>query len=46
MSEMVAMVSKVSEIMQDITQASEEQAMGIRQVAVAINEMDIVTQQN
>lgn len=46
MSEIVAMVSKVSEIMQDISQASEEQTMGIRQVAVAINEMDIVTQQN
>ncbi|CNK30960.1 putative methyl-accepting chemotaxis protein [Yersinia frederiksenii] len=46
MFEIVAMVSKVSEIMQDISQASEEQTMGIRQVAVAINEMDIVTQQN
>ncbi|CNI83642.1 methyl-accepting chemotaxis protein [Yersinia bercovieri] len=46
MTEIVAMVSKVSGIMQDITQASEEQSMGIRQVAVAINEMDVVTQQN
>ncbi len=46
MSEIVAMVNKVSDIMQDITQASEEQSMGIRQVAVAINEMDIVTQRN
>lgn len=46
MTEIVAMVSKVSDIMQDITQASEEQTMGIRQVAVAINQMDVVTQQN
>ncbi|EPZ8122889.1 methyl-accepting chemotaxis protein [Yersinia enterocolitica] len=46
MSEIVAMVSKVSGIMHDITQASEEQSMGIRQVAVAINQMDVVTQQN
>lgn len=46
MSEVVGMVSKVSEIMHDITRASEEQNMGIQQVAVAINQMDIVTQQN
>ncbi|WP_415838551.1 methyl-accepting chemotaxis protein [Rahnella bruchi] len=42
----VDMVSKVSGIMQDITQASEEQNMGIQQVSVAINQMDVVTQQN
>ncbi len=40
------MVSRVSSIMQDITLASEEQNVGIRQVSVAINEMDVVTQQN
>lgn len=45
-TEIVEMVSKVSDIMQDITQASEEQNMGIQQVAVAINQMDVVTQQN
>lgn len=45
-TEIVEMVSKVSHIMQDITQASEEQNMGIQQVAVAINQMDVVTQQN
>lgn len=45
-TEIVEMVSKVSNIMQDITQASEEQNMGIQQVAVAINQMDVVTQQN
>jgi len=44
--DIVEIVSKVSNIMQDITQASEEQNMGIQQVAVAINQMDVVTQQN
>ncbi len=44
--DIVDIVSKVSSIMQDITQASEEQNMGIQQVAVAINQMDVVTQQN
>lgn len=46
MTEIVEMVSRVSGIMQDIALASEEQNIGIRQVSVAINEMDVVTQQN
>lgn len=46
MSEIVEMVSRVSNIMQDITLASEEQNIGIHQVSGAINEMDVVTQQN
>ncbi|MCY1249065.1 Methyl-accepting chemotaxis protein IV [compost metagenome] len=39
-------VKKVNDIMQDITLASEEQASGIQQVSIALNQMDAITQQN
>ncbi len=38
--------SKVSELVSEITAASQEQAQGIEQVNVAVSEMDKVTQQN
>jgi len=39
-------VSKVSELINSIAQASEEQAQGIEQVNMAVSQMDKVTQQN
>ena len=39
-------VSKVSALMAEITQASEEQSRGIDQVNIAISQIDSVTQQN
>ena len=46
MEEIVSSVTYVSNIMQEITHASEEQNTGVGQVAMAINEMDLATQQN
>ncbi|MFK8695467.1 hypothetical protein [Proteus mirabilis] len=39
-------MTKVSDIMQGISIASEEQKVGIEQIAVAINQIDPVVQQN
>ncbi|MFI8750344.1 methyl-accepting chemotaxis protein [Vreelandella lionensis] len=39
-------VSKVSALMAEITQASEEQSRGIDQVNIAVSQIDSVTQQN
>ncbi|MBN3811451.1 methyl-accepting chemotaxis protein [Paraburkholderia sp. Ac-20347] len=46
MTEIVAAVQRVATIMADITAATDEQSQGIRQVGVAVAEMDHVTQQN
>ncbi|MFM0089296.1 methyl-accepting chemotaxis protein [Paraburkholderia sediminicola] len=46
MDEIQGTVSKVSEIMVGISGASEQQSAGISQVALAITQMDVVTQQN
>lgn len=46
MKEIVKSVIQVTDIMAEITSASDEQSIGISQIAQAINEMDLVTQQN
>ncbi|MGV7209650.1 methyl-accepting chemotaxis protein [Oxalobacteraceae bacterium A2-2] len=46
MTEIVASVQRVTDIMQDIAAASDEQIRGIEQINQAISEMDTVTQQN
>ena len=46
MSEVVASVARVTDIMAEITSASQEQSVGIDQVNEAITQMDQVTQQN
>lgn len=46
MSEVVQSVKRVSEIIAEITSASQEQSQGIEQINQAIVEMDNVTQQN
>ena len=46
MSEIVASVQRVTDIMADIAAASQEQGSGIEQVNRAITQMDQVTQQN
>ena len=46
MSEVVASVGRVTDIMAEITSASQEQRVGIDQVNQAIAQMDQVTQQN
>ncbi|WP_130831373.1 methyl-accepting chemotaxis protein [[Erwinia] mediterraneensis] len=46
MRDIVQSVTQVTDIMVEITSASEEQSMGINQIAQAVNEMDLVTQQN
>jgi len=46
MSEVVASVRRVTDMMGEITSASQEQSTGIDQVNVAIAQMDSVTQQN
>lgn len=46
MQEVVSSITKVNKIMQGISLASEEQRMGIEQIAVAITQMDTVVQQN
>ncbi|MEK0168749.1 methyl-accepting chemotaxis protein [Pseudescherichia vulneris] len=46
MGDIVAAVKRVTDIMQEIAAASDEQSRGIEQVSQAITEMDNVTQQN
>jgi methyl-accepting chemotaxis protein len=46
MDEIVASVKRVTDIMGEITAASQEQTSGIEQINQAINQMDEVTQQN
>nr|WP_315399427.1 methyl-accepting chemotaxis protein [uncultured Duganella sp.] len=46
MHEIVASITRVTDIMSEITSASAEQSDGIEQVNVAITQMDQVTQQN
>lgn len=46
MDEIVHSIRNVTEIMSDITSASQEQSMGIEQMHQAIAQMDDVTQQN
>ena len=46
MTEIVASVRRVTDIMGEITSASQEQTSGIEQINVAITQMDQVTQQN
>jgi methyl-accepting chemotaxis protein len=46
MQEIVKSVVQVTDIMAEITSASDEQSTGINQIAQAVNEMDLVTQQN
>ncbi len=46
MADIVDSVSRVTDIMAEISAASREQSAGIEQVNVAINEMDQATQQN
>jgi methyl-accepting chemotaxis protein len=46
MNEIVESVKRVTDIMSEITAASQEQSTGIEQVNQAISEMDNVTQQN
>jgi methyl-accepting chemotaxis protein len=46
MNDIVASIAKVSGIMTEIADASEEQRVGIEQVNFAITQMDQVTQQN
>ena len=46
MDEIVSSITRVTDIMSEITSASAEQSDGIEQVNVAITQMDQVTQQN
>src|SRR3546814_16457593 len=46
MQELLASVQRVTEIMKEISNASEEQSTGIEQVNLAVSQMDEVTQQN
>ncbi|MGO0616781.1 methyl-accepting chemotaxis protein II [Leclercia adecarboxylata] len=46
MNDIVNAVTRVTDIMGEITSASDEQSRGIDQVALAVSEMDRVTQQN
>lgn len=46
MHEIVNAVTRVTDIMGEISSASDEQSRGIDQVALAVTEMDKVTQQN
>jgi methyl-accepting chemotaxis protein-2 (aspartate sensor receptor) len=46
MSDIVNAVTRVNDIMGEIASASDEQSRGIDQVALAVSEMDRVTQQN
>jgi methyl-accepting chemotaxis protein len=46
MSEVVTSITRVTDIMNEITTASDEQREGIEQVNMAITQMDSVTQQN
>ena len=46
MADVVASVKRVTEIMAEITAASQEQAAGIDQISQAANQLDQITQQN
>ena len=46
MSEVVASVKRVTDIMGDITSASDQQSLGIEEVNRAVTQMDRATQQN
>jgi methyl-accepting chemotaxis protein len=46
MRELVAAVTRVTDIMGEISSASDEQSRGIEQVSLAVSQMDSVTQQN
>jgi len=46
MTEIVASIRRVSDIMGDISAASVEQATGVAQVGEAVTQMDQATQQN
>jgi methyl-accepting chemotaxis protein len=46
MTEVVASIQRVTDIMSEITAASREQEVGIEQINQAVNDMDAVTQQN
>src|SRR5690606_3671203 len=46
MQELLTSVQRVTEIMKEISAASEEQSSGIDQVNLAVSQMDEVTQQN
>ncbi len=46
MSEIVAQVQRVSDLIAEISAASTEQTQGIGQVGDAVSQMDQVTQQN
>jgi hypothetical protein len=46
MGEIVDSVRRVSDIMSEITAASQEQSTGIQEIGSAINQMDEMTQQN
>ena len=46
MNEVVRSITHVTDIMAEIASASDEQSKGISQVAVAVTQMDSVTQQN
>ncbi len=46
MTEVVASIKRVSEIVAEISAASTEQSSGIQQVGDAVGQMDLVTQQN
>ncbi len=46
MDEIVASVRRVSDIMAEITAASQEQSSGIQEIGSAVNQMDEMTQQN
>ena len=46
MSEVVASIQRVAQLISDISSASTEQSAGIAQVGLAITQMDEVTQQN
>lgn len=46
MNNIVNAVTRVTDIMGEIASASDEQSRGIDQVALAVSEMDRVTQQN
>jgi methyl-accepting chemotaxis protein len=46
MQEIVASIGRVTGIMREITDASQEQSVGIEQTSQAISQMDQVTQQN
>jgi len=46
MEQIVTSVARVNDIMGEISSASEEQSRGIEQIARAVSELDITTQQN